>query len=457
MPRNQLIQIRRDTTANWTNTNPTPAEGEHCLDTSTGFFRIGDGTTPYVSLPVFTHGASIADVMGIEWDTSSTSPTLKRIDINGNERSSIEATYFDNHIIWGNIKRCTIDPATGVPIYGANARGDGLDLTGASGNVMVKIPKFYVKFATDGTKHRWWISPTPLAGFELHPAFLQRGGTEAEQFVSAYEASGFLDGATFKLRSATNKQPITGGVSYPDLPNSGRLYITDAESFANNIASTAWGNMNIWTYSALVLLIHTEAGTLNSQSAYGLGVSSLSTGTDFAGKLTGADSADTLIGTNGTGAGSGTAGATPIVWRGIENIFGNVYTWVGGIRYLDTVHRIIPPAGTSFPSEVTTTGKYIDSTAAPLNTSTGTNGYISGVFTETALKYLLLASATAGSSSTYTTDSTSLRAAGATQNCLMAGGWWNGGLGNGVHCQHFANSAGSSIRYVGARIEFLRR
>ena len=40
---NATIKIRRDTAANWTSTNPTPKEGEWCLETDTGNIKIGDG------------------------------------------------------------------------------------------------------------------------------------------------------------------------------------------------------------------------------------------------------------------------------------------------------------------------------------------------------------------------------------------------------------------------------
>lgn len=45
------IQLRRDTAANWTTNNPTPASGEPCFETDTGKFKIGDGTTTYNNLP----------------------------------------------------------------------------------------------------------------------------------------------------------------------------------------------------------------------------------------------------------------------------------------------------------------------------------------------------------------------------------------------------------------------
>lgn len=52
------IQLRRDTTANWTSENPTLAQGEIGLDLTSGGFKIGDGATAWASLPY--HG-------GVAW------------------------------------------------------------------------------------------------------------------------------------------------------------------------------------------------------------------------------------------------------------------------------------------------------------------------------------------------------------------------------------------------------
>ncbi len=41
---------RRDTAANWKDNNPTPLQGEWCLETDTKFTKIGDGTTAWTSL-----------------------------------------------------------------------------------------------------------------------------------------------------------------------------------------------------------------------------------------------------------------------------------------------------------------------------------------------------------------------------------------------------------------------
>jgi hypothetical protein len=50
MPRNALIQLRRDTAANWTSTNPTLAAGEQGFETDTVKFKIGTGSTAWNSL-----------------------------------------------------------------------------------------------------------------------------------------------------------------------------------------------------------------------------------------------------------------------------------------------------------------------------------------------------------------------------------------------------------------------
>lgn len=45
-----IIQIRRDTAANWTSANPTLAQGELGVETDTDKIKIGDGSTAWTSL-----------------------------------------------------------------------------------------------------------------------------------------------------------------------------------------------------------------------------------------------------------------------------------------------------------------------------------------------------------------------------------------------------------------------
>jgi hypothetical protein len=52
------IQFRRDTYSNWSGSNPILAAGEPALDTDSGTFKIGDGTTEYLLLPGITVNAA---------------------------------------------------------------------------------------------------------------------------------------------------------------------------------------------------------------------------------------------------------------------------------------------------------------------------------------------------------------------------------------------------------------
>ncbi len=59
---NATIQIRKDTAGNWTSNNPTPADGELCRETDTGYLKIGDGSTAWTSLN-YGSGAKFTDTI----------------------------------------------------------------------------------------------------------------------------------------------------------------------------------------------------------------------------------------------------------------------------------------------------------------------------------------------------------------------------------------------------------
>ncbi len=66
-----LIQFRRDTSANWTSTNPVLAQGELGLNLTTGQYKIGDGSTAWNSL---AYGSLSGAVSGIDF-TATTDPS----------------------------------------------------------------------------------------------------------------------------------------------------------------------------------------------------------------------------------------------------------------------------------------------------------------------------------------------------------------------------------------------
>jgi len=63
------IQIRRDTAANWTSTNPTLAEGELGFETNSELFKIGNGSNDWNSLSYFNQTKLTANSQSTGLDT----------------------------------------------------------------------------------------------------------------------------------------------------------------------------------------------------------------------------------------------------------------------------------------------------------------------------------------------------------------------------------------------------
>ena len=71
-----IIQLRRDTAANWTANNPTPGDGELCLETDTLRYKIGDSSgTQWTSLGYASLPAGAATLNGPAFTGVPTAPT----------------------------------------------------------------------------------------------------------------------------------------------------------------------------------------------------------------------------------------------------------------------------------------------------------------------------------------------------------------------------------------------
>ncbi|TAL59173.1 MAG: hypothetical protein EPN85_09820 [Bacteroidetes bacterium] len=67
--------------------------------------------------------------------------------------------------------------------------GGASTLTGADGQVMVQIPAYYYRYNYTDNVHTWEISPYPLIGFTLHPAFIKNNSAVPHRYIGAYEAT----------------------------------------------------------------------------------------------------------------------------------------------------------------------------------------------------------------------------------------------------------------------------
>jgi hypothetical protein len=78
------VQVRRDTSGNWTSTNPTLESGEIGFETDTGKFKIGTGSATWGSLNYFGTDASVVTLTGTQTLTNKTltAPVINTAKIN---------------------------------------------------------------------------------------------------------------------------------------------------------------------------------------------------------------------------------------------------------------------------------------------------------------------------------------------------------------------------------------
>jgi len=395
-------------------------------------------------------------VYGIQWNQSADS--WQQIDGNGNIVSLAPAD-FNSIYPWSEITRVKIDPSDNS----ITATWEDSDWDTATGEVMVQYPRFYYNYEQANVGgdqvYRFWISNMNITGFKVHPAFNQRVSNPPADhlYLGAYEASAYSEdgGTTWKLASRAGVTPVQGSGDYTGLNGNtlSHFDIVEARQYGNNIGEN-WGIMNIWSYSAVKMLFAVEYGNLDSQTELGRGIVDLDSGTGFAGKQTAADNINSNLNTALTGTGDQADGETPIAYRGLENLWGNVWQFTDGYEAVDSEYRILDPSGewTTAGPDGWTSSDYITSNTAPI---TDNDGYISDIETESALLPLMIPSATGGSSSEYIPDYIWSHDSGE-NNILRVGGVWTRGDLAGVSYLNSHNDAGKSARSLGARAEFLK-
>lgn len=203
-------------------------------------------------------------------------------------------TDFDVFTMFGGRKRCNVsDDGTIVAYHGDEDYAED----GSMGQVMVYQPAFYYKVVpliydkntTTGIgfhlrKANYYVSTRPKTGFKLHPAFYDANGNAVDYILlSAYEGSMYdVSGTVYVndgvdtdtaietgdlLCSLAGKKPISGLKK--------NLTKANLELMAQN-RGTNWHLENIKAASANQLLMIIELGTMNTQTAIGQGVVSIS-------------------------------------------------------------------------------------------------------------------------------------------------------------------------------------
>jgi len=233
-----------------------------------------------------------------------------------------------NHValpIQSKMRRCLLadDGTVSAYLHAADssflANGGTATLDGTAGQVMVEIPKFYFKHTFSGSTHSWEVSEIPLSGFAVHPAFIKNNVEVDFRYMGAYESS-----------SASSKMGSASGV-YPAVSKTRTVFRAEAAA-----RGTGWRQVDFYLHSAIQLLYLVEYKDFNSQEMIGEGRTTLSGGAWSGGSYIGICGYSDAHGNqtaNQTTAGGGVTGDIQgdfMSYRGIENLYGNVYQMVDG-------------------------------------------------------------------------------------------------------------------------------
>ena len=349
------------------------------------------------------------------WDTATATPA-------GIQFSTGVQRVTKTHL---GMRRCVLNDSGVVQYYldptnsSRKADGSASVLTGADGQVMVEVPKFYTRRETNGSLVTWLISDLPVQGFTVHPAFIKDGVEVNYRYYGAYDAcvydvSGatYLSGLNWDNNAGANGVQVDVTASTGDkLASVSGIYpmvgLTRAEfrTLAAN-RGTFWRQLDFTLFSAVQMLYLIEYQSFYSQAILGAGNTN---GSYLASSGVQADSPHTIAGaanwlgngsTNTTsGAGvSAKPGTSYMVYRGIENFYGNCWNWADGVNVNVGTNGYVYVTNNraNFADDTST-----NMTLVATNAATAAN-YASAL--SAIENYFIASSVSGGSSSTYLTD-----------------------------------------------------
>lgn len=340
--------------------------------------------------------------------------------------------------VYSNMKRCNVADDGTINAY------DG-DLTytedGSNGQVMVKVNKFYYKLDVSQTgdldgvnirKGRWSISDTPDTGFKLHPAFLAADGvTELDYFLyGAFDAVGQDSNGTYSTsyNTTTYKLGSVGGNTYAPTNS---LTRATARTMATN-RGAGWYQAGVKQTMALQMLFAVENG-FNSQLSVGYGIVGAS-----AASKTGITIGSTTSGTKDNQT-------TPVNWRGIENLWGNIFDWIDGLN----VNGRIPYFCNTYT--------FVDDTSTgytQISFSLPSSNYITAFGYDSTNDWVLLPSESS-STANPTGPIGDFVSSGSGWRVAQLGGCWNYDSFAGAFFWICDSNSSVTVVYIGARIMFI--
>lgn len=178
-----------------------------------------------------------------------------------------------------------------------------------NGDVFVKIPKYWFKVTTSGTKRKIQIADRAVSGFSVSPAHQDRGDGKGERdyiYVGRYHASrGY--------KSVSGVKPLAS------------ITIGDARSGCTG-RGTGYYQFDMMALITIWYLYLVEFAHWNSQLKIGYGC-----GNGSAAENTGAT--DTMSYHTGTMSNSRETYAVGVQYRWIEDLWANVYDLIDGVYF----------------------------------------------------------------------------------------------------------------------------
>lgn len=315
-----------------------------------------------IDLGEFREPKPTAKIYGIKRLLTTSDPAWKRTDdaiglyAEATHDGSQVRNDFDDLYPWSAIYTYSWDKNTGT-----ETRYDEPGFNYTDNYVMTKIPEFWHKRWQDGEYEYIQIADNEVDGF-----------TKSEEFsLGRYTMSG----SSSAVYSRSGYKPFTN------------TNITNFRNYAKNLG-TGWGQLD-WHYFLLQMLYLVEYADYNSQNTLGQGNTNNSSSINSGG-------------CNDLGMKSGCItdkGSNSVIYRGVEDIFGNIYQFLDGLNIKDYIAYICyDPA--KYASDVFT-GDY---KAVGYTNTSSDNSYIKTLGYDSKNPLVALPTSTGGSSSTYIPD-----------------------------------------------------
>ena len=276
-------------------------------------------------------------VVGLQWVQSTDTYSCPAADSIGSLTPATRIAACNSIDPWMSMVRCNLWDTGTQTATGANSNTSTAadrcytDTDVANmGQVMVKIKKFWYGTNHTGSPgsmtYRWYISstgadslPSGVGAWKVHPAFTRNSVTKNQIYIGAYE--GYYGGVS-TLESVAGVTP-TGLQTLP-------TFRTQAEA-----RGTGWEVDDFLTRSAVQLLYLLEYGSFDSQGEIGYG-------------LTNTGAVSVTGGTTAYGNASWGNVLVPqtndythyVSYRGIENLWGNMWEIVDGVNIYNHVPYI---------------------------------------------------------------------------------------------------------------------